>query len=83
MFGRVESVARESGIPLDFAKVRWWVSTIGAHTLLRHAIARGTQPALKRALLDAYFLEGRDVGDPDVLAAIASTHGFETHAARA
>jgi len=77
MFGRVEAMARESGIPLDFAKVRRSASTIGAHTLLRHAKARGTQVALARALFEAYFLEGADIGAPDVLAGIATRHGFE------
>lgn len=76
MFGRVESEGRASGIPLDFAKVRRSYPTLAAHTLLRLAEARGTQHALLDALYSAYFLEGRDVGDVDVLASIASAHGF-------
>jgi predicted DsbA family dithiol-disulfide isomerase len=83
MFGRVEGAARESGIPLDFAKVTRSVNTIGAHTLLRHALDRGTQRALAHALFDAYFLEGKDVGQADVLAAIAVRHGFEADEALA
>jgi predicted DsbA family dithiol-disulfide isomerase len=77
MFANVEAAARASGIPLDFAKVRRTPSTLPAHTLLRHAIDKGTQPALARALFEGYFLEGRDIGDVDVLAAIAGGHGFE------
>jgi predicted DsbA family dithiol-disulfide isomerase len=77
MFANVEAAARSSGIPLDFSKVRRTPSTIAAHTLLRHAIDRGTQPALARALFGGYFLEGRDIGDADVLAAIAGANGFE------
>jgi predicted DsbA family dithiol-disulfide isomerase len=77
MFGRVEAAARSSGIPLDFSKVRRTPWTIPAHTLLRHAIAKGTQRALLKALFEAYFLEGRDIGEPDVLASLASRHGFE------
>ena len=83
MFGRVEAAARESGIPLDFSRVTRSVATVRAHTLLRHAQAKGTQRALKKALLDAYFLEGRDVGDVDTLAELAAAHGFEPDAARA
>ena len=83
MFGRVEAAARESGIPLDFGKVRRTVATVRAHTLLRHALEKGTQRALKSALLDAYFLEGRDVGDVDVLASLAAAHGFTEDEARA
>lgn len=83
MFARVEAAARESGIPLDFAKVTRSVPTVRAHTLLRHAADRGTQRALKSALLDAYFLEGRDVGAAPVLAEIAGAHGFAPEEARA
>ena len=77
MFASVEAAARASGIPLDFSKVRRTPSTIAAHSLLRHAIDKGTQAALARALFEGYFLEGRDIGDADVLAGIAGAHGFE------
>jgi predicted DsbA family dithiol-disulfide isomerase len=77
MFASVEAAAHASGIPLDFSRVRRTPSTVAAHTLLRHAIPRGTQVAFVGALFAAYFLEGRDVGDVDVLAAIAGGHGFD------
>ncbi|HEY8431197.1 MAG TPA: DsbA family oxidoreductase [Sandaracinaceae bacterium] len=83
MFARVEAAAHESGIPLDFSKVTCIVPTTRAHTLLRHAFVKGTQRALKRALLEAYFLDGADVSDVDVLAAIAARHGFVEDEARA
>jgi predicted DsbA family dithiol-disulfide isomerase len=77
MFSRVEQAARSSGIPLDFGRVSRTPSTIAAHTLLRHAIAKGTQRALAGALFEAYFLEGRDIGDADTLDRIAVSHGFD------
>lgn len=77
MFGRVEQAARESGIPLDFAKVRTSSNTTAAHVLIDAAEPRGTQRDLVKALFHAYFLDGEDVGDPNVLARIASAHGFE------
>lgn len=77
MFATVEAAARSSGIALDFAKVRRTPSTVAAHTLLRKAIDKGTQRALVKALFAAHFLEGRDVGDPSVLAAIGARHGFD------
>jgi predicted DsbA family dithiol-disulfide isomerase len=76
MFAQVESAARATGIPLDFARVTRWPSTVGAHTLLRWAGPRGTQRALVGALFDAYFLRGLDIGDPEVIATIASEHAF-------
>ena len=82
MFGRVEEAARQTGIPLDFSKVRRTVSTVKAHTLLRHAADRDTQLPLADALYGAYFLEGRDIGQDDVLVELAAQHGFSAQEAR-
>jgi predicted DsbA family dithiol-disulfide isomerase len=82
MFARVESAAKESGIPLDFAKVTRFASTVPAHTLTRHALRSGTQRALARAIFEAYFLASQDIGDPDVLAVIAAEHGLTRDRAR-
>ncbi len=76
MFAQVERAARSSGIELDFTKVRRSVSTIASHTLLRHAVEKGTQVALAEALFAAYFLEGRDVSQSDVLVELGRAHGF-------
>lgn len=83
MFGRVEASARESGIPLDFSKVRKTFDTTAAHTLIRHAKDKGTQVALAGELFDAYFLRGEDIGDRAVLARLAAAHGFSEQEARA
>jgi predicted DsbA family dithiol-disulfide isomerase len=76
MFARVESQARSAGIPMDFAKITRSYPTVHAHTLIRHAGARGTQAALADALFAAYFLDGKNVADASVLAEIAAPHGF-------
>ncbi|MBX3204968.1 MAG: DsbA family oxidoreductase [Labilithrix sp.] len=82
MFRTVEEAARESGIPLDFAKVRRTPNTLAAHTLITRAHDKGTQRALANALFEAYFLEGKDIGQRDVLVEIASGHGFARAEAR-
>lgn len=82
MFGRVESAARESGIPLDLSRQPMTYNTLAAHTLLRHAEEKGTRHALNDALFAAYFLEGRNINDPDVLADIAARHGFAAEEAK-
>lgn len=83
MFARVEAAAKESGIPLDFEKVRRSVSTIRAHTLIRLGEESGQSGALKRALLRAYFLDGRDVGAVDTLVEIGVAHGLDAELVRA
>lgn len=77
MFAQVERAAHASGIPLDFSKVRRSVSTVAPHTLLRHALEKGTQPALAEALFAAYFLQGRDVSRTEVLVELGRAHGFD------
>lgn len=72
-----EAEARKAGLDLDLGKQVMLYPTRDAHTLIRHARARGTQHALAFALITAYFLEGRNINDPDILADIASQHGFE------
>lgn len=77
MFARVEAVARDAGIPLDFSKVRRYPSTLRAHALTQRAKDKGTQRALANALFEGYFLEGRDIGATDVLQDLAAAHGFD------
>jgi predicted DsbA family dithiol-disulfide isomerase len=74
MFGRVEAAAREAGIQLDFAKVRRYPSTVLAHAL----VAKAKDPrALANALFEAYFLQGRDIGQADVLRELAGSADVE------
>jgi predicted DsbA family dithiol-disulfide isomerase len=72
----VSSIAASSGIEfrLDRA-VR--ANTLLAHRLLWFAERRGVQIELKEQLLRAYFTDGRNVGDPDVLVDIAQLVGLD------
>ena len=72
----VESAARVSGIPMDCSRITRTYSTVAAHTLVRHAQARGVQRPLIDAVFAAYFLEGKNIADVATLADIASRHGF-------
>jgi predicted DsbA family dithiol-disulfide isomerase len=76
LWARLEAEARKSGLELDLSKQRWSYPTARAHTLLRHAAAKGTQRELMRALYRAYFQEARNIHDPAVLADVAAAHGF-------
>ena len=83
MFARVEAEARKSGIPLESAKQPMSYTTVRAHTLLRHAIPLGTQPALAKAMFEANFLDGKNISDPALLVELASQHGFTEEQAAA
>jgi predicted DsbA family dithiol-disulfide isomerase len=57
-------------------------NTFDAHRLLHWAGIVGSQPALKRALFDAYFTDGLSPADHDVLVAAAEKAGLDGAAAR-
>jgi len=76
LWARLEAEARKSDLDLDLSKQRFSYPTARAHTLIRHAAAKGTQGALVRALYRANFQEARNIHDPAVLADVAAPHGF-------
>jgi predicted DsbA family dithiol-disulfide isomerase len=52
-------------------------NTVAAHALIRTAGEAGCQDAVVEALFQAYFAEGRDIGDLAVLAGIAAKAGLD------
>lgn len=76
MQGRVEQTAREAGVPLDMSVQPMSYPTIEPHTLIRLA-PPAHQYGLAKAYARAYFLEGRNITDRDLLADIAAEHGYE------
>ena len=76
IIGHVTDVAAASGIEFHLDRaVR--ANTLLAHRLLWFAEPRGVQIALKEELLRAYFTDGRNVGDPEVLVEIAERVGLD------
>jgi predicted DsbA family dithiol-disulfide isomerase len=57
-------------------------NTFDAHRLLHWAEQEGRQMALKHALFDAYFTEGKNPADHEVLVSAAETAGLDGTAAR-
>ena len=78
----VTSVAAGDGLEFHMERALR-ANTLLAHRLLWVAAPTGHQVALKERLLQAYFVDGLDVGDPDVLADCAASVGMERDAVRA
>jgi predicted DsbA family dithiol-disulfide isomerase len=57
-------------------------NTFDAHRLLHWAGLEGRQSALKHALFEAYFTDGQNVADADVLVAAAEKAGLDGGSAR-
>jgi predicted DsbA family dithiol-disulfide isomerase len=78
---RLTGVAAAEGVALQFDRVRHANSRL-AHQLVHHAKAQGRQVAMLERLWPAYFTEGADIADLDVLAALAGEIGLDSAAAR-
>ncbi|MEO1363289.1 MAG: DsbA family oxidoreductase, partial [Pseudomonadota bacterium] len=65
--------AEKAGLKIDFEGMRRTPNTLDAHRLIHWAGIEGKQTAAVSALFKAYFVEARDIGDPEVLADIADT----------
>ena len=84
IIGHVSGIAAAEGLDFHLERaVR--ANTRDAHRLLwwaRETGPAGAQDALKERLLQAYFTDGANVGDPDVLARCAADVGLDGEAAR-
>src|SRR5690606_18627070 len=56
--------------------------SLDAHRLVRWASRFGAADQMVEAVFDAYFTEGADIGEPHVLAAIATRQGLDGALAR-
>jgi predicted DsbA family dithiol-disulfide isomerase len=63
--------AQEAGLSLNFEAITRTPNTLDAHRLIHWAGIEDRQTPMVMALFRAYFEEGRDIGDPDVLADLA------------
>ncbi len=65
--------AEAAGLNIDFAAIKRTPNTLDAHRLIHWAGIEGLQDRMSMALFKAYFDEGRDIGDHEVLADIADS----------
>ena len=70
------------GFQFDFQRRGRIYNTFDAHRLLHWAEGEGKQRALKNALFAAYFTEGRDPSNHDVLVSVAGSVGLDEARAR-
>ena len=77
------TVGKDLGFTFNFSDESRIVNTFQAHQLLDWAEAQGRQHPLKLALFDAYFTQGQDVSQTEVLLSAAETAGLDPQAARA
>ncbi|MEO3414329.1 DsbA family oxidoreductase [Roseovarius sp. CAU 1744] len=69
--------AEQAGLKIDFAAIRRTPNTIDAHRLIHWAGIEDRQDQMAMALFAAYFDDGRDIGDKEVLADLADSLGMD------
>jgi predicted DsbA family dithiol-disulfide isomerase len=74
---RVTGAAANVGLDFRLDLIQRTPNTLDAHRLIWFAGREGHQDAVMEAVFVAYFTQGRDIGDPDVLADCAAQAGMD------
>ncbi|MEO5374648.1 MAG: DsbA family oxidoreductase [Alphaproteobacteria bacterium] len=82
VFGAVKTAGDAVGISFAFDRIERTPATIDSHRLVRFAEAHGRQADAVEALFQAYFIDGRDIGDSGVLLDIARHLDLDADALR-
>jgi predicted DsbA family dithiol-disulfide isomerase len=77
IYARIAEAAEAAGLKIDFGGIQRTPNTLDAHRLIHWAGLEGRQTAAVSRLFKAYFEEGRDIGDREVLLEIAEGIGLD------
>lgn len=86
MFAQITQAGESAGIRLNLEGIERGANTLKAHRLLGLAFREGgaaLQNPLSEALFKAYFCDNRDIGDTEILIAIAIETGLDKENTRA
>lgn len=81
--GRLSSLGSAEGIDYDFDAIKVSSNSLDAHRLIRWAAEEGLQSEMKERLLAAFWTEGDNIGDTDVLVEAATAVGLDGAKVRA
>ncbi len=82
VYATVRQAGEQEDIPFAFDRIARTPNTLRSHQLLTFAATQGDQDPVVERLFNAYFLEGQDIGDIEVLVQAAADAGLDTAAAR-
>lgn len=77
VYGQIDQHARDVGLELDLGGIKRTPNTLNAHRLIHWAGIEQRQSMVVSALFRAYFKEGRDISEVEVLADIADGTGMD------
>ncbi len=73
---RITGTAATVGLEFHLDRLTRTPNTVNAHRLIRMAGQEGVQDGVVEALFKAYFCEGADIGDAEILAGIGGLGGL-------
>ncbi len=73
---RFRQIARQNGVQMDPDTPKRIPNTLNAHRVIHWAGLEGRQSLVTAALMRAYWVEGRDIGNLGVLADVAAGSGM-------
>jgi predicted DsbA family dithiol-disulfide isomerase len=82
IYQAISETGKGEGIDFQFSRMRRTPNTVQSHRLIHWAGKEGFQEQVVEALFHAYFEEGRDIGDLDVLVECARLAGIDATQAR-
>ena len=83
IYGRVIAEGARESLPFDFGAIPRTPNTLDSQRLVRWAAGQPSgQTPMVEALFEAYFAQGQDVGDVEVLIRVAAAAGYDESGAR-
>lgn len=76
------AAGKADGVAFDYDGIAVTPNTFAAHRVSWLAARKGRQRAVVEGLLNGYFNQGRDIGDPEVLIDIAGEAGLDREEVR-
>jgi len=77
VYGQIDEHARGVGLELELGAIKRTPNTLDAHRLIHWAGIEQRQSMLVSSMFRAYFKDGRDISDHEVLADLADTCGMD------
>jgi predicted DsbA family dithiol-disulfide isomerase len=77
IYQAIEQAGEVEKIPFAFDAITRVPNTVASHRLISWSLKLGRQDSVVEGLFRCYFEEGKDIGDIDVLAAVAGEAGLD------
>ena len=77
VYASIRAASDSEDISFDFDRIGRVPNTVDSHRLIEWSAAEGKQDAVVEGLFAAYFVEGRDIGNHEVLADVAAAAGMD------